>query len=75
MHLAVAYVQQGVWLGRGFVEPAAAVVESSASLPVATAGTGSDHAATAESAEQPLSGWWAAGEQKKNLVNHILHLL
>ena len=55
LHLAVVCVQQGVWSGRGFVEAAAAAVESSASQPVAGAGTESDRAVTAESAEQPLS--------------------
>ena len=55
LYPVAAYVQQEAWPGRGFVEPAAAVVGTSVGLPAVDAGTESDPAVTAESAEQPLN--------------------
>ena len=54
LQAAAVCVQQGVWLGRGFVVvPVAAAGGTSGGRLAEDAGTGSDLAATAESAEQP----------------------
>ena len=59
---AVVYGQQGVWPGRGFVVAPVAAAAAAAAVAGGTsggrlavdAGTGSDLAATAESAERPI---------------------
>ena len=74
---AVAYGQQGVWLGRGFaVEPAVAAAVAggtSGGRLAVDAGTGSDLAATAESAEQPTDTRERERVKSKEQLSDVLN--